>query len=125
LSFLAETLSAFEGAGVVDKVLQSSGEGKILVVDGGGNKESAIFDAKAARTAQQNGWKGVIINGVVRNAKELSTFSIGIKALGTSPKKGQATSGSKGSVVTIGGMNFSPGDNVYCDTVRNSTRCCS
>jgi len=110
-----ETLQAYEGAGVVEKVLQSPGTGKVLVVDGGGNMHSAIFGKTAATTAKQNGWKGVIIHGVIRDAKVVKQTQIGCKAMGSNPTRGRATTGSKGSAINIAGMQFTPGMWVYVD----------
>mmetsp|Transcript_7649 Transcript_7649/g.10899 ORF Transcript_7649/g.10899 Transcript_7649/m.10899 type:complete len:501 (+) Transcript_7649:213-1715(+) len=110
-----ETLQAYDGAGVVEKVLQSPGTGKVLVVDGGGNLRSAILDGIGASTAQRNGWAGIIVNGAIRNADTIATTPIGVKALGTNPIKGTATQGNKGSTVTIGGLQLSSGMWLHAD----------
>eukprot|EP00521_Asterionellopsis_glacialis_P011770 CAMPEP_0195289920 /NCGR_PEP_ID=MMETSP0707-20130614/5994_1 /TAXON_ID=33640 /ORGANISM="Asterionellopsis glacialis, Strain CCMP134" /LENGTH=519 /DNA_ID=CAMNT_0040349979 /DNA_START=178 /DNA_END=1737 /DNA_ORIENTATION=+ len=110
-----ETLQAYEGAGVVEKVLQSPGNGKVLIVDGGGNLRSAILDGTGASAAQRNGWAGIIVNGAIRNADTIATTPIGVKALGTNPIKGTATQGSKGSAITIGGAQISSGMWVHAD----------
>ena len=87
-------------------------------MDGGGSQNSAIFDSNMVRTAQQNGWKGVIINGVVRNADSLASLPLGIKAIGTHPVKGQQTMGQTSVPLSFAGVNFSPGNYVYADKVR-------
>ena len=115
-----ETLQAYEGAGVVEKVLQSPGNNKVLVVDGGGNMHSAVFGKTAATYAKNNGWKGVIIQGVLREARDVQNIQIGVKALGAYPVRGKATSGSKGSALTIAGMQISPGMYVFADKVRRN-----
>lgn len=112
-----ETLQAYEGAGVVEKVLQGPGYNKVLVVDGGGNLNVAIFNKNAATSARQNGWKGVIIHGAIRDAKEVGGAAIGCKAMGTNPNKGRATTGSKGSALNIAGMPITTGTWVYADKV--------
>ena len=50
----------------------------------------------------------------------LGPFKFGVKALGTYPSKGKATSGSKGSVLNIAGMQFATNMWVYCDKVRET-----
>lgn len=85
------------------------------MVDGGANLRTAIFDGTAAENAQRNGWSGVIIGGAIRNAGSIGAVSIGVKALGTSPVKGVATSGSKGSAINIGSLTFNPGMWVHAD----------
>lgn len=90
----------------------------MLVVDGGGNLRSAIFGKTAAESAKRNGWRGVIIQGAIRDAKAIGQVGIGCRALGTYPTRGRATSGSKGSTLTIAGMQFAPQMWVYADEVR-------
>ena len=84
-------------------------------MDGGGDLRAAIFDANMAMTAQRNGWKGVIIHGAVRNARQLATTNIGIKALGTNPVRGQAQKGQPGAALTFGGLQINPGFWIYAD----------
>ena len=115
-----ETLQAFDGAGVVEKVLQVPGHNKVLVVDGGGNVNIAIFGKTAAASAKQNGWNGVIIHGSIRDAKQVGQTAIGCKALGTNPNRGGATSGSKGSPLVIFDMPISTGMWVYADKVSGN-----
>ena len=68
-----------------------------------------------AMAAQRNGWKGVIIHGAVRNARQLATTNIGIKALGTNPVRGQAQKGQPGAALTFGGLQINPGFWIYAD----------
>ena len=91
--------------------------GKILVVDGGGSLNGAVLDGTMANSAQMNGWKGIIINGVVRDADSLKMQQIGIKAIGTHPQKGQQNVGQQGIPLSFGGVNFNPGSWVYADKV--------
>ena len=69
-----------------------------------------------ARSALQNGWAGVILFGTVRDTVALGRLDLGIKAMGTNPRK--STKLSTGSVdlpVTFGGATFAPGCWVYSD----------
>ena len=68
-------------------------------------------------SALQNGWKGIIINGVVRNAEELKNQNFGIKALGAHPMKGQQMTGQRGMSLSFGGVNFQYGSWIYADKV--------
>jgi len=110
-----DTVSAQDAPGFVEQILRSPGAGKVLVVDGGGMSSGALFDASMVSVAQQNGWKGVIINGYVRNAPQLQTMPFGVKALGTHPSKGMQTMGQRSGPLMFGGVNFSPGAFVYAD----------
>ena len=63
-----------------------------------------------------NGWKGLIINGAVRDAATLRTLDIGIKALGTNPRKsGKTGAGVRDAAVEFGGVMFVPGHIAYSD----------
>jgi len=110
-----DTVSAMDSPGFVQQVLQTPGLGKILVVDGGGSLSSAILDSNAVTLAQQNGWKGIIVNGAIRNADSVQNTQVGIKALGTHPVKGQQNQGQHGMALSFGGVNFSAGNWVYAD----------
>ena len=81
---------------------------------------SAIVTKAAVDFAKIAGWQGVIVHGVIQNAVDIQTVGIGVKALGTYPSKGKATSGSKGSVLNIAGMQFATNMWVYCDKVRET-----
>ena len=94
-----------------------AGNGKVLVVDGHASYNGALFDASMANTALSNGWKGIIINGVIRNVEELKSVQFGVKALGAHPSPGQQQQpGQRGMAVSFGGVNFSPGNYVYADS---------
>ena len=63
-----------------------------------------------------NGWSGLILHGAVRDAATLRTLDIGIKALGTNPRKSSKTgAGERDVVVSFGGVNFAPGEIVFSD----------
>ena len=65
---------------------------------------------------RSNGWAGLIVNGAVRDASTLRTLDIGIKALGTNPRKSTKTgAGERDVAVTFGGVTFVPGEIAYCD----------
>ena len=68
-----------------------------------------------ANAAKSNGWKGIIINGVVRNAEELSSIQFGVKALGAHPMPGQQQASQRGTALSFGGVSFNPGNYVYAD----------
>jgi regulator of ribonuclease activity A len=62
------------------------------------------------------GWAGIIVNGAVRDAARLRGIDIGIKALGTNPRKsGKTGAGERDIVVELGGIRFVPGDIAYSD----------
>lgn len=110
------TVHCFEDNVVLKSVLSSPGEGAVLVIDGGGSLDRALMGDMIAELAVENGWAGVIINGAVRDRKALAQLPLGIKALGSNPRK--STKGGKGETdvpVTIDGVAFRPGAMVYAD----------
>ena len=69
-----------------------------------------------AGLGQSNGWSGLIINGAVRDSAILRTLDIGIKAMGTNPRKSTKTgAGVRDAAVELGGVVFVPGQVVYSD----------
>jgi len=92
------------------------GEGRVLVVDGGGSFRCALLGDNIAEIAVANGWSGLIVNGCVRDVVALAELPIGIKALGTNPRpSGKAGAGETGVPVTFGGVEFSPGVLLHAD----------
>lgn len=110
------TLRVFEDNSLVRRALEQSGRGRVLVVDGGGSLRCALVGDLLGLLGVDNGWAGIILNGCVRDSKALSSLALGIKALGTNPrksvKKGQ---GEEGVEVQFGGLSYRPGQWVYCD----------
>ena len=94
------------------------GNGKVLVVDGGGSKRCAILGDQLATMASENNWSGLVINGCIRDSKVISTIDVGVKALGTNPVPSiKDFRGEKGGRVTFGGIEFVPGQWLYADEV--------
>ena len=86
------------------------------MIDGAGSLHTALVGDVIAELGRSNGWAGLIINGAVRDAATLRTLDIGIKALGTNPRKSSKTgSGDRDIVVSLGGVAFRPGDLAYSD----------
>lgn len=110
------TIRCFEDNGLVKQVLGTPGEGAVLVVDGGGSLRTALMGDLIAATAVTNGWAGVVIFGAVRDRQALSGLSLGIKALGSNPRKSSKSSeGEVDVVLTVDGVTFSPGVTLVSD----------
>jgi regulator of ribonuclease activity A len=111
-----ETLRVFEDNALVREALGPPGQGRVLVVDGGGSLRTALVGSQLAELAQTNKWAGLIVNGCIRDSAETRRIPVGIKALSTSPRRsGKAGSGERGVPVTFAGLTFSPGQFVYAD----------
>lgn len=110
------TVRCHEDNALVKSVLSTPGEGAVLVVDGGGSLETALMGDMIARSAVDNGWAGVIINGAIRDRVEISGLPLGVKALGSNPRKSAKTgAGEQDIEVSFYGVTFRPGATVYCD----------
>ena len=101
---------------LVRNVLSEPGEGQVLVVDGGGSLHTSLVGDVIAGLAQGNGWAGLVVNGAVRDVEELAALDIGIKALGSNPRKSAKLAAGKVDVpVSFGGATFRPGRHLYSD----------
>jgi len=110
------TVKCFEDNGIIRSILEENGEGRILLVDGGGSLRRALIDAEIATLAEENNWEGIVVYGCVREVDELEDMSIGIQALASIPVG--ATSQQIGDIdvpVNFGGVTFLPEDYLYAD----------
>ncbi|MDP2171522.1 MAG: ribonuclease E activity regulator RraA [Rhodocyclaceae bacterium] len=110
------TLKLFEDNGLVRQALEGPGNGRVLVIDGGGSLRRALVGDQLAALALKNGWGGIVVNGCIRDALAIGAMDIGILALDTHPrktaKKGQ---GESNVAVTFGGVTFRPDEWLYAD----------
>ncbi|OBF74300.1 ribonuclease [Mycobacterium sp. 852002-51613_SCH5001154] len=110
------TVRCFEDNALLKSVLSQPSAGGILVIDGGGSLHAALVGDVIAELARSNGWAGIVVNGAVRDAAALRGLDIGIKALGTNPRKStKSGAGERDVEVTLGGVRFVPGEIAYCD----------
>lgn len=101
---------------LVKATLATPGDGAVLVVDGGGSLESALVGDLIAASAVENGWAGVIVHGAIRDREAIRALPIGVKALGSNPRKSaKAGAGEVDVEVVIAGVRFSPGRHVWAD----------
>jgi regulator of ribonuclease activity A len=104
----------------VKEMIESSiGEGKVLVIDAGGNTKSASLGGNIGAMAVENKWEGIVLFGSVRDVDELAALDIGVHAIGHVPKKGEGKTnrtGQAGDTVSIGTLSVASGDKVYADS---------
>ena len=101
---------------LIRRVLSEPVEGQVLVVDGGGSVHTSLVGDVVAGLAQGNGWAGLVINGAVRDVVALGELDIGVKALGSNPRKSaKAGAGEVDVPVSFGGVRFEPGAHLYSD----------
>lgn len=110
------TVKCFEDNSLVKAAVESAGEGRVLVVDGGASLRRALVGGNLAAAAARNGWAGIVIDGCVRDVAELAACAIGIRALACMPlpteKRG---AGERDVVVQIQGVWVRPGDRLVAD----------
>ena len=110
------TLKVFEDNSLVRTVLEEPGEGRVLVVDGGGSMRCALLGDQLAELAEENNWAGVIVNGCIRDSAAISEIGIGVKALGVHPLKSVKRGvGERNIPVRFAGVNFMPVHYLYAD----------
>jgi len=111
-----ETVKVFEDNVLVRATLETPGNGRVLVVDGGGSRRRALVGDVLAGLGIANGWVGIIIHGCVRDTAVTATMDIGIKALAALPKRSDKFGKGRVSVpVRFAGVDFEPGNWVYAD----------
>ena len=110
------TVRCHEDNGLVKQVLNTPGAGAVLVVDGGGSLRSALMGDMIAAAAVDNGWAGAVILGAVRDTRALGGLDLGVKALGSNPRKSAKDGAGRLDVpVVFGDVTFVPGEWLYSD----------
>jgi len=110
------TLQAYEDNSKVREALAEPGDGRVLVIDGGGSLRRALMGDQIAEAAVRNGWAGVVIFGCIRDSVAIAELALGVKAIGTCPRKTEKLGqGLRNVTVRIGGTDISPGDWLYAD----------
>jgi regulator of ribonuclease activity A len=111
------TLKVFEDNTLVREIVGTPGEGRVLVVDGGGSLRCSLFGGNLAVAAARNDWAGVVVSGCVRDVDELAAQPIGVRALGAFPRKSERGlhSGQAGIPVLFAGVVFREGEWLCAD----------
>lgn len=110
------TVKCHEDNTLVKAAVDSPGEGRVLVVDGGGSLRRALVGGNLGAAAARNGWAGVVVDGCVRDLAELSACQVGIRALAPLPLPTEKRNeGQRDVAVRIQGVWVRPGDWLYAD----------
>jgi regulator of ribonuclease activity A len=110
------TVRCYEDNAMLKAVLSEPGEGRVLVVDGGASVHRALLGDMIGGLAVDNGWAGIVINGAVRDVAALCALDIGIKALGSNPRKSTKTGDGRRDIpVSFGNATFTPGARLHSD----------
>ncbi|EQB2598425.1 putative 4-hydroxy-4-methyl-2-oxoglutarate aldolase [Aeromonas salmonicida] len=112
----AVTLSCYEDNSLVRELVNRPGQGRVMVIDGGGSLRRALLGDQLAIKAAEQGWEGIVIFGAVRDVGTLATLALGVKALAACPVKTEKLGqGELDAVVSFAGVTINPGDYVYAD----------
>jgi len=110
------TVKVHEDNTLVRKALEEEGEGRVLVVDGGESLRCALVGDMLAELGRDNGWQGIVVSGCIRDSAVIATIDIGVKAIGTNPRKSQKlNTGQRDIPVSFAGVTFNPGEYLYAD----------
>jgi len=105
------TVKLFEDNTLIKQAVESPGDGRVLVVDGGGSPRCGLVGGNLGASAAANGWAGLVVYGYVRDVDELAEQPVGIRALGAFPRKSERGlhSGQTGRSVVFAGVVFREG----------------
>jgi len=110
------TLRVLEDNSLVRSALEQPGGGAVLVVDGGGSRNCALLGDLLGALAVRNDWAGIVINGCIRDSKQIATMALGVLALATHPRKSRKQNRGEADVtINIAGIAVAPGDYLYAD----------
>jgi regulator of ribonuclease activity A len=110
------TVKCHEDNSPVKVAVESPGEGRVLVVDGGASLRRALLGGNLAAAAAGNGWAGIVIDGCVRDLAEINACDIGIRALALLPMPTERRGGGQRDLpVQIQGVTIHPGEWLCAD----------
>ena len=110
------TIKCFEDNSIVKQLVDTPGNGRVIVMDGGGSLRRAILGDMLAEKAASNGWAGLVINGCIRDCDEIAATQLGVKALNTHPMKTDKRGlGDLNVDVSFAGQTIRTGNWIYSD----------
>lgn len=110
------TVKCFEDNSLVKAALDTPGEGRVLVVDGGASLRRALVGGNLGAAGAKNGWAGILVDGCVRDSAELAACDLGIRALALMPLPTEKRNeGQRDVAVQVQGVWVRPGDWLYAD----------
>ncbi|MGC4076300.1 MAG: ribonuclease E activity regulator RraA [Rubrivivax sp.] len=112
----ASTVKCHEDNSLVKAALDEPGQGRVLVVDGGGSLRRALVGGNLAAAAAKNGWAGLVVDGAVRDLAELAACDVGIRALAAMPMPTvKRNEGQRDVPVQVQGVRVAPGEWLVAD----------
>ncbi len=97
-------------------LVQTPGEGRVLVVDAGGHTDTGVMGDRLAGLAVVHGWRGVIINGAIRDSAGMRPLALGVMAITATPRRGWVPQPSDVDCkISLGGASVASGMWIYAD----------
>lgn len=110
------TIKCHEDNSLVKEQVGMPGNGKVMVVDGGGSLRNALLGDMLAEKAAKNGWEGLVIYGCIRDVDVIMETDLGVQALATNPRKTEKKGlGEMNVPVKFAGVQMIPGNFIYAD----------
>lgn len=110
------TIKCFEDNSLVADTVATPGNGRVLVVDGGGSLRRSLLGDNLARKGVENGWAGIVVYGAIRDVEEIAPMNIGVLAIGSIPRKTEKRGEGQSNVpLAFAGVTVKPGDYLYAD----------
>ena len=110
------TIKCFEDNSMVREQIANNGNGKVLVVDGGGSLRRALLGDMLAEQAASNGWQGIIVYGCIRDVNAIGKTDLGVQALAAYPLKTDKRGlGDVNITISFAGVTIQAGDYLYAD----------
>ncbi len=110
------TVKVYEDNSLVRAALEEPGNGRVLVVDGGGSLGCALVGDMLAKLGVDNAWVGIIVYGCIRDSAVIAGMDIGVKALNTNPKKSvKRGAGEREITLEFADVSFKPKAYLYAD----------
>ncbi|SHH36180.1 RraA family protein [Marivita hallyeonensis] len=113
----AVTVKVGEGDNLaLHRLLAEDRKGDVIVVDAGGRTDIAIWGDVLSAAARGIGYRGLVVDGAVRDAAAIDPDAFPIFARGTAiPGPGKRDPGSRGQPITCGGVMVCDGDWIVGD----------
>ena len=73
----------------VAEVVQEPGAGRVLIVDAGGQQQSAMLGDRLASIAACNRWMGAVVHGSIRDVDAIRAIPLAVFALSPVPRRSQ------------------------------------
>ena len=75
------TIKCHEDNSLVAEQVDRNGDGKVLVVDGGGSLRCGLLGDNLAAKAVKNRWQGILVYGCIRDVDEIGEMDLGVRSV--------------------------------------------